>query len=48
MKANKLYWAFCYTHGCKVVFADHPKAGRLFMGRTMAEARQCAEECDWL
>lgn len=48
MKTTNLYWAYSSDHRCQAVFADHPAVGRLFMGRTMAEARTCAQTCDWL
>ncbi len=42
-----LYWAYCYSHGFVVVFADHPQAGKIFMGRTLADAKKCAAETNW-
>jgi hypothetical protein len=44
---SRLYWAFSTDHGCLVVWANHPKAGKIFMGTTMEAAREVAKTCDW-
>lgn len=45
---GQLYWAWDYSNRCMMVFANHPAAGKLPMGRTVREARECAATCDWM
>lgn len=46
----KLFWLFFADKGEATntgVYANHPKVGRMFMGRTLDEARTVAAETTW-